>query len=681
MSGPWERFASGPWQRFGPPAQDRSDALAASIAQGATMNFGDEITAAVRATAPEFSDWMMRGPALQRDESIGGTPEPRETSKAATWRERYEEELSKTRGQFKANKEAYPVMTTAGEIGGAIGSAAVALPAAATAAAPTVLGNVAKMGLTGGLLGAASGFGEGEGQDDRLSKALLSGGTGAATGAALPVLGVGARWIAESAPGRAVSERVVSPTARAIANLLEGKAPPRSLSAAAPDGTPGVTGPMHEFANRTGNVAQSSAMDRIATALQRGKLEPQAVERRLGQLGDEAMLADVDPQLLSVARMAHTMPGETRSHAKTVLEARDRQAGNRIVSSFEGGEPPPSSFALRGEGQAFDQNLRAVGSRAYGLMDDAGLKQSPDLMKLYENPIIDKAINKVMSEEAATRAGTSRSPASPVDIMHKVKQEIADMGVAATGRGSSTQSYFRDLAGEYVRALKAANPALADADRSYAQAASLPEFFDAGRSFLGRGSSEKATANSAPALADLLTRADPQQGLAARAGATNAARETALEGTRPARALAQRIDQSAPVRDKLVQLYGPQQADRIMKRAAAEGVFADTSNEILRGSKTTDKIAEIADFGNTQLRASPQGVTARAMEKVGDILGNLGAPNEAVRNEMGRLTLTPDQKRNQELLQAIAAILAKRQQGAGFSAGAAGASGNLLMSP
>ena len=152
--------------------------------------------------------------------------------------------------------------------------------------------------------------------------------------------------------------------------------------------------------------------------------------------------------------MAHTLPGQTRTTAPIVLNARDERMPEMIVKAFEGNEPPPSTFALRGENQAFDQNLRAVGSRAYGNMDDAGLKQTPELMKLYENPIVDKAVNTVMAQERATRIGTTRPPASPVDIMHKVKQEIVDMGVAATGRGSSTQSYNRDLARQFVDTLK-----------------------------------------------------------------------------------------------------------------------------------------------------------------------------------------------------------------------------------
>jgi hypothetical protein len=673
VSGPWERFAAGPWTQFAPAAQGRSDALAGAVGQGATFNFGDELTAAVRATVPEFSDWMMRGPAVQRE---GDAPVTRETSKAGSWKERYEEELSKTRGQMKADAEAYPAMTTAGNIAGNVATSALALPAAATSVGPTLVGNIAKSGALGAGLGAASGFGEGEGgAENRLTKAAISGALGAAGGAAVPVVGLAAKSAMESAPGRWLSQKVVSPTARAIASMLEGQQPARSLSAAAPDGTAGVTGPIGAFAESTANPAQGGAVERLATAMQRGKLDPSQVGRRMEQLGPEAMLADVDPQLLSAARMANTMPGETRSIAKILLEGRDRQAGPRLVSAFEGGEPPPSSYQLM---QGMDANRSAVGENMYGAMRGEKLNISTDMQKLAEVPAVKEAIAAIQQDAAST--GTNLTA---IEIAHRVKRKLNDVAEAAFASGKPiNKSDLRGVANAWEKAFWKANPTAQDADTAYRQAASLPDYMTAGRSFLSRGTSEKATDVSAPAIADLLLKADPQQTIAARAGATNAARETALEGTRPARALAQRIDQSGPVRDKLVQLYGSKQADRIMRQAEAEGVFANTSNEILRGSKTADKLAEVLDAGGTQLRASTSGVTGRVIEKLDSIVNRLAGPNEAVRNAIGRSTLNTDTQANRELLAAIAEVLAKRARGNPGQVGlASSAASNFGSSP
>lgn len=651
-----------------------SDNVAQSFGQGATMNFGDEATAAVRAAAPDFANWMMRGPALQRDESIGGpAPTPQTVSSAPTFEGRYDEELQRERDKRRQFEATNPKTATAANIAGNVASTVAALPAVVTAAAPTMLGNIIKMSATGAALGGASGFGEGEGQSDRIAKLLLGAGVGGATGGAAPLLGAAARAALETSWGRAVSEKVAAPAIRAVASAFGQQTPGKSLSAAAADG--GAYLPpsgLQGLADRASNVAETGAVDRIATALQRAKLNPAQVERRLGQLGDEAMLADVDPQFLSMARGAKIMPGATRSHADVVLTSRDRGAGNRLVSAFEGSEPPPSSFALRGEGQAFDQNLRAVGSHAYGMMDEAGLRQTPELMALYENPHVAAAIDRVMAAEKVTRAGTTRAPASPVEIMHKVKQEIWDLGFNKdTARPGPMASWYRDLGIQYMDRLKAANPMLAEADRRYAQAASLPEHFDAGRAFLTRGSSEKATDASAPAIADLLARADPQQAIAARAGATNAARETALEGTRPARALAQRIDESTPVRDKIVQLFGSQQGNGILQRAASEVQFAKTSNEMLRGSQTAEKTVDALDLGGTKIRLGPSGASGGVVERLGQLITKMTGPNEAVRDAIGRATLNPNSEESRRLLALAAEVLKRRAQGAPVSASAA----------
>lgn len=655
----WEKDERVPFiQRAGRYARGLIDE-AANLGTG----LSDELGAAVDATIP--TQFMYP------------------TSQAGTWKQRYDENLAGERGRMKQFREENPVAATTANIAGSVAGTVPVLAAAPalTATGPSLVGNVARMAAVGGGTGAVQGFGEGEGGfANRATNAALYGGIGAVMGGAMPILGAAGRKALETAPGRYVSEKVVSPLARTLAARFEGVAP-RSLSAAAPDGSPGVMGAMGEVADRTGNVPQSGAVSRLATAMQRSGMTPEQVRSRVNQLGPESVLADVDPQFLSAARSANTLPGQTRSVAKNVLEGRDRQAGTRLAKVFEGSEPPPSAFALRGEGQAFEQNLRAVGQRAYDAMDDAGLRQTPELIKLYENPKVSAAITKVMSEEKATRIGTSRAPASPVDIMHKVKQEIQDMGVSETGRGSSTQSYYRDLAGEYVRALKAANPKLAEADVAYAQAASLPEFFDQGANLLARdGASTNAIEKSAPALADALRAADPQQRLAARTGATNAARSQAQESTRLARALAQRIDESAPVQSKLADLYGTEWAGKIGNQAAAERTFAETSNEILRGSKTADKAAEAMLDTNAHVRVDTSGVLPRFIQYLRDIPEALVKPNEPVRDAIGRATLNMDPSEKERLIRLLAAELQRRQQGSPLAASLAGSSGSLLPS-
>jgi hypothetical protein len=672
-------------QNKGSKAQGESDALASAVGRGVTFGTGDELGATVRAAAPGFSNWMMGKSAFEQSLAPNQNPPAQTVSNAPTYDQRYEEELARMRAQATADKAAHPTLTTAGELGGnVLGTAALTMAPGVGAllrggGASGLVGNTVKMGIGGGVLGAAQGFAEGEGgAGNRAMNAIIPGAVGVLAGGAVPVLGMAAARAMETAPGRYVSEKVISPLARKIAGMVgEGAPVAKSLSAAAPDGSPGIMGPVGDFADRAGNVAETGAVRRLATALQRADLTPDQVRLRGERLGPEYVLADVDPNLLSAARAAHTMPGQTKSTAKAVLEGRDRQAGNRLTAAFEGSEPPPSAFALRGEGQAFDQNLRSVGAKVYGEMDAAGLKQTPELMALYENPKVAAAIDRIMADEKATRIGTNRAPSSPVEIMHKVKQAIWDLGFDKdTARPGPSASWYRDLGTQYVDALKRANPKLAEADKLYAQAASLPEYFDAGANLLARdGASTAAIEKSAPALADMLKGANVQQTAAARAGATNAARSQAQESTRLARALAQRIDESAPVQSKLGQIYGQEGAGRITKQAAAERQFAETSNEILRGSKTADKIAEIVGDVATPQAGS---LGSRALDKLVSVVSRMTAANMPVRDAIGRMTLNMNPSEKERFLRMISAELSRRQQGSPIAASLAGSSGSMI---
>lgn len=621
------------------------DNLARAFSQGATFGLGDELAAGVRAAAPGVSNWMMRGPALQRDESIGGSPEPQTVSTAPTYDQRYAEELQKERDRLKQFAAENPKTAMAANVAGGLATTALALPEAAVSIGPSALANVAKATGIGGVLGAAQGFGEGEGTQDRLARAGIGGTVGASLGLAARPLAALGRSISESAPGRVVGDGV-----GAIARVLGG-------AETAPAG-----------------AATNGALTRIADALQRSRMGAGEVDAKLAQLGNEAIPADVSPQLLQLAVNAKTLPGDTRQIAEDVLKPRIGRTGERMIGAAEGTEPPPSHFQLRGEGQAFDTHARDVGQTAYGAMEAAGFKNSPGISKMIaENPQVEGAVDRVLASEKASRLGTDRQPASVVDLMHKVKREVQNVGLDSSGRPSSTAYYWDQTANDFVKALKAANPELAAADRAFAQAKSLPEFYDTGAGVLSKGLDEKATQSSAGGLAEALTGATENQALAARAGTTNAVRSVAQTLT-GARGLARDIEFSSQLKDKLGQIYGPEQAQRLIQQAQAEGVFANTGNRLIGGPHTADDLVGASNLGNIAVRATPGGITPRWTETLKAALNWVSSPNEAVRNEIGRTLINPSAKANEKTIEALAKLLQARARG---GVGAAAASGAL----
>jgi hypothetical protein len=508
---------------------------------------------------------------------------------------------------------------------------------------------------TGAALGGVSGFGAGEGGlENRAASAAVPAVLGGALGAATPFVGAGARAILESTPGRAIVRNTVDP----IARLLMGGAPGAAES-----------------------TVQSGAMQRLVNAAQRGKVNPAEAQASLDTLGQSSMIADTNKQFTNLAETMHTLPGQTQSLAPQVLNERYLGAPGRMTTALEGNQPPPSAFQLRGEGQAFDQNISNVGRTGYGEAADAGLTQSPELRRMIGgNPIISDTIEKQLALANSQRAGTNLPPQSPIEALNEVQKMIRAKGFAeGTAIPGPNMQGFRDLSNQYSSVLRRDNPALDTAMQQYSEAKSLPEFFDTGVSALGKANATEAgIAKSAPAIADILQGATQNQALAARTGLINAARMQAQEGSQETLALAKRLTNSRPLQEKFSTLTSPEEAANLVRQAGAEQTYQNTKQRIIGGSDTARRLANAAEdsLGNAQLRIDPRGISTRMIEKVGTVLKNVTAPNESVRDEIGRLLLNPDAPQNKELLQRLAIALQQRQSGVSTRAGVAAAGGN-----
>ncbi len=123
-----------------------ANAFGNAVAQGGTLGLADELGATVRAAAPEFSNWMMRGPSLQRAPEIGGgnEPPPQTVSTAPTFGSRYDEELARIRAQSKADTEAHPYATGAGQLVGNLAATAPLMAVLPSVAGTKMLGNALK---------------------------------------------------------------------------------------------------------------------------------------------------------------------------------------------------------------------------------------------------------------------------------------------------------------------------------------------------------------------------------------------------------------------------------------------------------------------------------------------------------------------------------------------------------
>lgn len=664
----------------GSVAQDITNVDRSAFARGLSFGSADEIGAAFRATV---------GPAIRSGmEFVGAGSSPDfqnspvgQASQAPSWSQRYEEELAKARGQAKADKEAHPARTTAGEVAGNIvgtgALAAVPGVGAVLRGSPGVVANVAKGAVGGAVLGGGQTFAEGEGGFDQRLKEVPKGAmVGGAVGGAIPVAGAGVQALVER-----FGPSILNAIGRG-ADKVAPKVVPESLSAAAPDGGPITKDSLAATiadSSRAGasKIEQDAAIKRLALEISRSGGVGKA-GTKLDELGEGAFIADTSKGATRLANLGNILPGEAGDKYASAFGQRNRETGQRFLTAMgDEAKVLPVADAQR----ALDENLKAVGTRVYGAMDEAGLKQTPELMEIYQNPHVAAAIDRVMATEKGTRIGTGRAPASPVEIMHKVKQAIWDLGFDKdTARPGPMSSWYRDLGIEYMNRLKRANPALADADKAYAEAASLPDWLARGQGFMRQGTSDAATEVSPAALAADLPKATPAQLQALRTGSSNTMRDTAMGGPDATRRLAKAIADNEIMQQKLTEIYGPEVAQRLIQRSNAEREFAKTGQAVTAGSQTAERGAALADEVALSIPtggANPVTFLQAALNKYQQIR----QPNESVRSRLADLLANPDAATNKETLQLVKAILEQQRRARPFAAGAGAASGGAVGGP
>lgn len=653
----------------------QTQAAGNAFAQGGTFGFADELAAAFRSVMPDF---MKHGPVLQRAESLGGNEPQHQFSNAPTIGQRYDEELANIRGRQDAEQKNFPATTTAANIAGNVGGAALALPAAATAIGPSLLANVVKGAAVGGGLGGLQGLGEGEGGfGERAGHALPAAAFGAVGGAAVPVAGKAVSALADTRLGRAAQENVIGPALTWAGEQLGGKVQARSLSAAAPDSGPvpeGFGQSLVSTGQRLSQPSRSAALEDFATTLQKSDISPEQIAAELDRLGPEGLFVDVNKQLQGKGRGLANLSGQTGDLAESTMKARVEGRPGRMTSAFEGGEEPPKTAQLL---EGLTENTRAVGNEAYGAMRGEKLNISGDMQRLAQTPAVQEALSQIQADAAST--GTKLAP---IEIAHRVKQKLNQIADAAFVSGRPiNKADLGALADQWERAFWQANPSARTADTAYAQAKSLPEFFDRGRNFMAGGTGEKGIDATSAGLADALTGANVQQATAARAGSTTAARDlmSGMGAQSQTNRIVRGINQGSDVKARLGQLYEPEQAGNIVKQAGTEQKFIDTERQFLNQSTTARQAAEMGDVGShITLRAGSGGLTGYAKETVGRFLQEHFGQSEALRNEYGRLLFARDPETRKEALRIAEELLRQRAQGTAGSTAAGAALGAQL---
>ncbi|MDP2296700.1 MAG: hypothetical protein Q8M24_14720 [Pseudolabrys sp.] len=545
----------------------------------------------------------------------------------------YDDELKNVQGYAKRTTEANPITSTVAGVGGAVAGTipmVMAAPAAFGAGTGGLLSRTAASTLSGtGLGGADAAARSGGDLKATQNGALLGGILGVAGPAAGQMIGKGASWAVDKTFG------ISSPT-----------------------------GPIAGIPKKAAAFAANTFDDPARAA---------ALRTEMNRLGPNAMLADVSPEWMGVARGAASRP-QARENIAQALLSRDAGKNTRLAADLNanlGRAVVPSQIddGLRAGQQALSpqyqrtlQNARAVDTQALAHALDAEVINSRGPAQQAAGSVR-KMLNVVGAPDQL-----DPNPQTLLQTRHAIDglmQTNADTNVARVL--GSARNQVDDVLGRAV-------PGIKDVDAQFQELARQRGGLMRGQQVLGSGPTSPRPQELAQEFAEGVrpqgTMVGPsatpmrmQQGARAeidRVVGTNANDPVSLQ-----RLLKSEGDWN---RDRLRTLFGPDRADNALNAVDREALFNRTAGRVTAGSDT----AMAQRFGNfLDAAATPNsvptdlsvlGAAFRGIQKGGQKLLGSNAEANAQRfaDALGRVSVATGTERDQ-LVDALMGLAKRRQ--------------------
>lgn len=460
----------------------------------------------------------------------------------------------------EANK-AHPVIHTAGEVTGAVGGTIpmiAAAPAAFGGGGGSLVARSLMSALSGSVLGGTDAAVRSGGDSDAIKKGIYwGGGTGL------------------------IGPAVANAVGRGVKSLIEvGK---------------------NRLAARAAGI-DPEALKFVRRAVTDDALDPAMVQQRLTDMGPEAMLADLGPNLQKQAGALAATPGRGQEIVRKALLDRSTGANARINATVDdnfGRAPLVSALdaeAVNNQG-ALSPAYREAFAQA-GAVDVTPIADdlTRQIRTLRGDP--QRALQRVRT--MLNRFGTEELDSNP-QTMFQTRQAID--GMLSTEADPKVIAALTDARQMIDDGLTQAVPNIKEADASFAELARQ-------REALGRGQQVLDSGRTAPRPAELAAEiehgAQPQ-------GMQIGPSAVPLRLTQGARAEIDRIvgtnandivalnrlikGEGDWNRTRLASLFGQEKADRVIKVLENEKAFADTANTVTRNSETAARQAAQSELG------------------------------------------------------------------------------------
>lgn len=379
----------------------------------------------------------------------------------------------------------------------------------------------------------------------------------------------------------------------------------------------------------------------------------------LEQLGPDAMLADVSPEWLGVARGAAARPG-TRGLIVDPLNERSGLANTRLrndVAENLGPDPVPSRVdrALAGDQDQVRQRYRpAMAERSNYDFTPIADTLDDEIQRL-RGPAQRQLRNVRQMLNVNGQDIVTTDPA----IAFETRQAID--GILENEQNQKVISALTEARQMIDDGLRASVPRIKEVDGQFAEIARQREALGEGRTILNNG----ATAMRPGELDEALRqRALPQGEMVGPSGVPLRMQQSSLGEVYRAigteandlNALRKTVRGEGDWnREKLGMLFGQDRADNVLNAIDRENVFADTANRVTRGSDTAmgsrfnQFLDEVSQGQEIPSDATLTGTAAKLFKSIMKrvVQGNADANAGKLAEDIGRLSVATGSTRDQ----------------------------------
>lgn len=396
---------------------------------------------------------------------------------------------------------------------------------------------------------------------------------------------------------------------------------------------------------------REKALRLVEKAMQSDAVTVPRMERRLQQLGDEAMLVDAAGEnLRGVGRAAAGQPGASRVRAERALENRVQTQGQRVTRAVG---DSLSDEAFNATEQALIASRRANARPLYEEALSAGVVDDPRIAKLLEK----SADLRNAIKHARRLPEYTDLPDNHIALLDKAYKRIGDAANNARIRGKGELSRdLNNLRADFKELLIENVPVYGRALDSFSDDSAMLDALRLGRNFLRE---------DAGITAEYLARLPSSEREMFRVGASQAIRNN-IEGAADASDVTRRVFGNKSAREKLKAVFPDTDTyRRFQQQMAAEAQFAKTRNFVLRGSPTQPRQADIMGLATDVAEGNAPGLLRRV---VGGVTGERKL-SPKVNEELAGILFSRNPAANQTTVAQLedrilaAAIARQRQQG------------------